>query len=196
MSRRVVVTGVGAVTPVGNDVATMWKNMLDGVCGIDKITKFSTDDLTVKIAGEVKDFDPTSVVEKRDIRKTDMYTIFALAAAKEAVEDSGIIGTVDEKRLGSYIGCGIGGLYSFVENTQAFLEKGRKGREPFGYVGLRFGFELCRRGVPRRKGRLRRRCYRGRRRVRRSSADYRGLLEYEGSLHHRGPEEGFDPLRR
>ena len=130
MSRRVVVTGVGAVTPVGNDVATMWKNMLDGVCGIDKITKFSTDDLTVKIAGEVKDFDPTSVVEKRDIRKTDMYTIFALAAAKEAVEDSGIIGTVDEKRLGSYIGCGIGGLYSFVENTQAFLEKGPRKVSP------------------------------------------------------------------
>ncbi len=130
MSRRVVVTGVGAVTPVGNDVATMWKNMLDGVCGIDKITKFSTDDLAVKIAGEVKDFDPTSVVEKRDIRKTDMYTIFALAAAKEAVEDSGIIGTVDEKRLGSYIGCGIGGLYSFVENTQAFLEKGPRKVSP------------------------------------------------------------------
>lgn len=130
MSRRVVVTGVGAVTPVGNDVATMWKNMLDGVCGIDKITKFSTDDLAVKIAGEVKDFDPTSVVEKRDIRKTDMYTIFALAAAKEAVEDSGIIGTVDEKRLGSYIGCGIGGLYSFVENTQALLEKGPRKVSP------------------------------------------------------------------
>ena len=64
--RRVVVTGVGAVTPVGNDVPTMWKNMLDGVCGIDKIKKFETDDLPVKIAGEVKDFDPTTVVEKRD----------------------------------------------------------------------------------------------------------------------------------
>ena len=130
MSRRVVVTGVGAVTPVGNDVSSMWKNMLDGVCGIDEIKNFSTEDLPVKIAGEVNDFDPTTVVEKRDLRKTDMYTIFALAAAKEAVEDSGIIGTVDDKRLGSYIGCGIGGLYSFVENTQALIEKGPRKVSP------------------------------------------------------------------
>ena len=122
--KRVVVTGVGAVTPVGNDVPTMWKNLLDGVCGIDKITKFDTENLAVKIAGEVKNFDPTSVVEKRDLRKTDMYTVYALAAAEEAVKDSGIIGAVDEKRLGSYIGTGIGGLYSFVENTQSYLEKG------------------------------------------------------------------------
>ncbi len=128
--RRVVVTGLGAVTPVGNDVATMWRNMLDGVCGIDRIKNFNTDDLAVKIAGEVKDFDPTTVIEKRDLRKTDMYTIFALAAAKEAVEDSGIIGTVDPTRLGSYIGCGIGGLYSFVENTQALLEKGPRKVSP------------------------------------------------------------------
>lgn len=128
--RRVVVTGVGAVTPVGNDVPTMWKNMLDGVCGIDKIKKFDTDNLAVKIAGEVKDFDPTTVVEKRELRKTDMYTIFALAAADEAVKDSGIIGTVDEKRLGSYIGAGIGGLYSFVENTQNLIEKGPRKVSP------------------------------------------------------------------
>ena len=130
MSRRVVVTGIGAVTPVGNDIPTMWKNMLDGVCGIDTITKFDTEGLAVKIAGEVKDFEPTTVIEKRDIRKTDMYTIFALAAAKEAVEDSGTIGTVEPKRLGSYIGAGIGGLYSFVENTQALLEKGPRKVSP------------------------------------------------------------------
>ena len=130
MTRRVVVTGLGAVTPVGNDVPTMWKNMLDGVCGIDKITKFDTDGLAVKIAGEVKDFDPTTVVEKRDVRKTDMYTIYALAAAKEAVEDSGIVGTVDSKRFGSYIGAGIGGLYTFVENTQGLLEKGPRKVSP------------------------------------------------------------------
>ncbi len=130
MSRRVVVTGLGAVTPVGNNVPDMWKNMLDGVCGIDTIKKFDTDGLAVKIAGEVKDFDPTTVIEKRDVRKTDMYTIFALKAAQEAVEDSGIIGTVESKRLGSYIGAGIGGLYSFVENTQALLEKGPRKVSP------------------------------------------------------------------
>ena len=128
--RRVVVTGIGAITPVGNDVATMWSNMLDGVCGIDKITKFDTEDSAVKIAGEVKDFDPTTVVEKRDLRKTDMYTIFALGAAQEAMNDSGLAGTIDPKRLGVYVGAGIGGLYTFVENTQALLEKGARKVSP------------------------------------------------------------------
>lgn len=128
--RRVVVTGIGAITPVGNDVPTMWDNMLKGVCGIDKITRFDTEDLPVKNAGEVKDFDPTTVVEKRDLRKTDMYTIYALGAAEEAMKDSGIEGTVDPKRLGVYVGAGIGGLFTFVENTQAYLEKGPRKVSP------------------------------------------------------------------
>lgn len=128
--RRVVVTGVGAITPVGNDVSTMWDNMLKGVCGIDKITKFDTTDLAVHNAGEVKDFDPTTVVEKRDLRKTDMYTIFALGAASEAMNDSGLEGAVDPRRLGVYVGAGIGGLYTFVENTQALLEKGPRKVSP------------------------------------------------------------------
>lgn len=128
--RRVVVTGLGALTPVGNDVATMWDNMLKGVCGIDKITKFDTEDCAVKNAGEVKNFDPTTVVEKREVRKTDMYTIFALAAAKEAMEDSGLEGTVDPKRLGVYVGAGIGGFYAYYENVQAHLEKGARKVSP------------------------------------------------------------------
>lgn len=128
--RRVVVTGIGAITPVGNDVPTMWDNMLKGVCGIDKITRFDTEDLPVKNAGEVKDFDPTTVVEKRDLRKTDMYTIYALGAAAEAMNDSGLEGTVDPKRLGVYVGAGIGGLFTFVENTQAYLEKGPRKVSP------------------------------------------------------------------
>lgn len=128
--RRVVVTGIGAITPVGNDVPTMWDNMLKGVCGIDKITRFDTEDLPVKNAGEVKDFDPTTVVEKRDLRKTDMYTIYALGAAAEAMNDSGLEGTVDPKRLGVYVGAGIGGLFTFVENTQVYLEKGPRKVSP------------------------------------------------------------------
>ena len=128
--RRVVVTGIGAITPVGNDVPTMWDNMLKGVCGIDKITRFDTEDLPVKNAGEVKDFDPTTVVEKRDLRKTDMYTIYALGAASEAMNDSGLEGTVDPKRLGVYVGAGIGGLFTFIENTQAYLEKGPRKVSP------------------------------------------------------------------
>lgn len=128
--KRVVVTGIGAITPVGNDVPTMWDNMLKGVCGIDKITRFDTEELPVKNAGEVKDFDPTTVVEKRDLRKTDMYTIYALGAAAEAMNDSGLEGTVDPKRLGVYVGAGIGGLFTFVENTQAYLEKGPRKVSP------------------------------------------------------------------
>ena len=128
--RRVVATGIGAITPVGNDVPTMWDNMLKGVCGIDKITRFDTEDLPVKNAGEVKDFDPTTVVEKRDLRKTDMYTIYALGAASEAMNDSGLEGTVDPKRLGVYVGAGIGGLFTFIENTQAYLEKGPRKVSP------------------------------------------------------------------
>ena len=129
--RRVVVTGIGAITPVGNDVPTMWDNMLKGVCGIDKITRFDTEELPVKNAGEVKDFDPTTVVEKRDLRKTDMYTIYALGAAAEAMNDSGLEGTVDPKRLGVYVGAGIGGLFTFIENTQAYLEKGPRKVSPY-----------------------------------------------------------------
>ena len=109
MSRRVVVTGMGAISPIGNDVPTMWKNMVDGVCGIETITAFDTSDLKVHIAGTVKDFDPTQYIEKKEVRKLDPYTQYAIAAAQQAVDDSGIIGKIDENRFGVYIGAGIGG---------------------------------------------------------------------------------------
>ena len=117
MSRRVVVTGMGAISPIGNDVPTMWKNMVDGVCGIETITAFDTSDLKVHIAGTVKDFDPTQYIEKKEVRKLDPYTQYAIAAAQQAVDDSGIIGKIDENRFGVYIGAGIGGLQTFVKNT-------------------------------------------------------------------------------
>ena len=107
MSRRVVVTGMGAISPIGNDVPTMWKNMVDGVCGIETITAFDTSDLKVHIAGTVKDFDPTQYIEKKEVRKLDPYTQYAIAAAQQAVDDSGIIGKIDENRFGVYIGAGI-----------------------------------------------------------------------------------------
>lgn len=128
--RRVVVTGLGAITPVGNDINETWKNMCDGVCGIDKITKFDTSELAVHIAGEVKGFDPLKYIEKREARKIDEYCQYALAAAAEAVEDSKVIGTVDETRLGVYVGAGIGGLYTFVENTQNFYNGGPRKVSP------------------------------------------------------------------
>lgn len=131
MSRRVVVTGVGAVSPLGNDAETTWKNLVDGVCGIEEISAFDTSDLKVHIAGTVKNFDPTEYIEKRDVKKTDLYCQYAIAAAQQAVDDSKILGTVDENRLGVYIGAGIGGLNTFVENTIALHENGPRKVSPF-----------------------------------------------------------------
>lgn len=131
MSRRVVVTGLGAVSPVGNDIETMWKNMLDGVCGIEEITAFDTSDLKVHIAGTVKDFEPEKYFEKREAKKLDIYCQYALAAAQQAVDDSGIMGNIDENRFGVYIGAGIGGLNTFVNNTLGFDHGGPRKVSPF-----------------------------------------------------------------
>ena len=131
MSRRVVVTGIGAVSPVGNDVQTMWKNMLDGVCGIEEITAFDTSDLKVHIAGTVKGFEPEKYFEKREAKKLDIYCQYALAAAQQAVDDSGILGKIDENRFGVYIGAGIGGLNTFVNNTLGLDHGGPRKVSPF-----------------------------------------------------------------
>ena len=151
MSRRVVVTGVGAVSPVGNNVSDMWKSLVDGVCGIETITEFDTSDLKVHIAGTVKNFAPENFgIEKREARKLDLYCQYAIAAAQEAVDDSGIIGNIDENRFGVYIGAGIGGLHTFVNNTLAMDKGGAKKVSPFfipmmigniatGNVAIRFG---------------------------------------------------------
>ncbi|MGN1466965.1 MAG: beta-ketoacyl-ACP synthase II [Ruminococcus sp.] len=128
--RRVVVTGLGAITPVGNNIEETWNNMCDGVCGIDTISRFDTSDLPVHVAGQVKDFDPVKYIEKREVRKTDLYCQYALGAAAQAVEDSGVLGTVDETRFGVYVGAGIGGLITFVENTENFLKGGSRKVSP------------------------------------------------------------------
>lgn len=113
--KRVVITGIGAITPIGNDVNTMWESMKNGVCGITTITKFDPALTKAKVAAEVKDFDPTLYIEKREVRKMDLYCQYAVAAAVQAVEDSKIIGTVDETRLGVYVGSGTGGIQTFYE---------------------------------------------------------------------------------
>lgn len=129
--RRVVVTGLGAVTPVGNDVETMWANLLAGVNGIEKITAFDTSELKVHLAGTVKNFEPEKYIEKRELRKLDPYCQYAIAAAQQAVDDSGILGNVDEDRFGVYIGAGIGGLHTFVNNVTGFNEGGPRKVSPF-----------------------------------------------------------------
>lgn len=129
--KRVVVTGLGAVTPVGNNTQDTWNSIKNGVCGIDRISKFDTSDLKVNVAAEVKDFDPTLYIEKRDLRKTDLYTQYAVAAAAQAVQDSGIKGKVDPERFGVYVGSGIGGMQSFTANCEALITSGPKKVSPF-----------------------------------------------------------------
>ena len=135
MVRRVVVTGTGVITPVGNDVKTYWKNLLDGVCGIDYITSIPVDDLPVKIAGEVKDFNPADYgIEPPFARKQDRFTIFAVAAAWQAVNQSGLNsseeGNIDPFRFGVYVGSGIGGFATQVRETEKILKEGAKWVSP------------------------------------------------------------------
>ena len=128
---RVVVTGLGVVSPVGNDVATFWKNLTDGVCGIGAITKFDPAEFKVKIAAEVKGFDPTQYMPKSEVRKTDLYCQYALAAAAQAMADSGIQDQVDPERLGVYIGSGVGGINTFLSESDKLRSGGARKVSPF-----------------------------------------------------------------
>ena len=135
MDRRVVVTGTGVISPVGNNVADYWKNLLDGVCGIDFITSIPTDDLPVKIAGEVKDFNPADYgIEPPFARKQDKFTIYAVAAAKQAMDESGLStaedGNIDPMKLGVYVGSGIGGFSTMVRETEKLMKEGARWVSP------------------------------------------------------------------
>ncbi len=115
--KRVVITGLGAITPIGNDVDTTWESMKNGVCGIDTITKFDVSTTKAKVAAEVKNFDPTKYIDKRECRRMDLFCQYALAAAAQAVEDSGIEGKVEPERFGVYVGSGVGGITTFYEQS-------------------------------------------------------------------------------
>jgi len=126
--QRVVVTGMGVVSPVGNDVATFWKNLKDGVCGINTIENFDTSMLPVHIAGQVKDFDPLQMgMDKAFVRKQGMFTQYAVAAAYQAMQDAGLKSdgedaNIDPYRLGVYVGSGIGGFEIQYRETQKIIE--------------------------------------------------------------------------
>ncbi len=122
---RVAVTGLGAVTPVGNDVPTFWSNLLAGVNGIAPVTHFDTEGFAIKLAGELKGFDPHVYFENvTDLRRTDPFTQFAVAAAEQAMADSGIAGKVDPRRMGVYIGSGIGGMQTLMTEHAKLMERG------------------------------------------------------------------------
>src|SRR5699024_3664559 len=130
--RRVVITGLGAITPVGNDVDTMGESIFAGKSGIDIATKVDVDQYPAKVAAEVKDFDPVQFMEKKDSRKMDPFTQYAVAASKMAVEDAKLV--IDEsnaERVGVWIGSGIGGMSTWEEQHRKVLEKGPRRVSPF-----------------------------------------------------------------
>jgi 3-oxoacyl-[acyl-carrier-protein] synthase II len=124
--RRVVITGMGVVTPVGNDLATFWRNLQNGVSGISRIQAFDTTGYDCQIAGEVRDFEPKKHFSNpKDVRRTDRYTHLAMAAAKMAKEDSGVdLDKVNRQRFGAIISSGIGGLKTLEDQHSALLNKG------------------------------------------------------------------------
>ncbi len=134
--RRVVITGMGCVTPIGNDVPTFWESLKNGKCGIGPITHFDTADYKAKVAGEVKDFDPLQYMEKSEIRKFDVFCWYAMAAATQAVEESGIKDTLPPQRIGTYFGSGIGGMGTFAEEQKVLMEKGPRRVSPFFVPGM------------------------------------------------------------
>ncbi|MCR4751449.1 MAG: beta-ketoacyl-[acyl-carrier-protein] synthase II, partial [Eubacterium sp.] len=122
--RRVVVTGAGAVTPVGCTVPDMWNSLISGKNGIAPISLFDTADFKVKVAAEVKDFEPLDYMKKIEVNRTDRYTQFALAAAQQAVDDSGIEGKIDPERFAVYLGAGIGGIRTLEAEHTKLMERG------------------------------------------------------------------------
>ncbi len=150
---RVVVTGLGAVAPNGIGVETFWRNLLDGVSGIASITRFDASKHDARIAGEVKGFDPLQWIEKKDVRKMDLFIQYALAAAQMAFEDSGLKVTDENRdRLGVFVGTGMGGIPALEESHRILMEKGPGRISAFfipsiitnmgsGQISMRFGMK-------------------------------------------------------
>ncbi|WP_044642594.1 beta-ketoacyl-ACP synthase II [Risungbinella massiliensis] len=132
MKRRVVVTGLGVVSPVGNEVDTFWNSLLEGKSGIGPITHFDVSEYPARIAGEVKDFDPHQFIDRKEARKMDRFTQFAVVAAKKALAHAEIqMDQVDPESVGVYIGSGIGGLSIMEAQHKVLLDRGPKRVSPF-----------------------------------------------------------------
>lgn len=130
--RRVVVTGLGTVSPLGNDLASTWQGILDGHSGIGPVTHFDTEGFTTKIAGEVKDFDPTQWINSKDARKMDEFIHYGVAASIMALQDAGLeITDANAERIGAIIGSGIGGIVGIEETTGKYLDGGARKISPF-----------------------------------------------------------------
>ena len=137
-NRRVVVTGIGAITPLGNNVADTWEGMKNGKNGIAPITLFDTEKFKSKLGAEVKGFDPKEYLEVNDVLRTDRYAQFAVAAAQQAVDESGVEGTVDPERFAVIFGTGIGGINTFENEHTKLMEKGPRRVSPL-FVPMMIG---------------------------------------------------------
>ncbi|MED4452224.1 beta-ketoacyl-ACP synthase II [Metabacillus fastidiosus] len=133
MKRRVVITGMGAVTPLGHNVDSTWENIKNGVSGIAPITRIDSEKFNVKVAGEVKDFSPEKYMDIKEARRMGRFTQFAVAASKMAMEDANLsVGeNIEAEKIGVWIGSGIGGLGEFEDQHKRFLDKGPKRVSPF-----------------------------------------------------------------
>ncbi|MDD3396748.1 MAG: beta-ketoacyl-ACP synthase II [Acidaminococcaceae bacterium] len=153
LKKRVVITGLGAVTPIGIGTEIFWENLIAGKSGVGPITQFDTTDFGVKIAGEVKDFDYTQYMDKKEGKRMDKVTQFAVAAAKMALDDSKLdLSKIDAVRAGVCVGSGIGGIHTFLEQSLKYGEKGPSKISPFfipmeipnmpaGQISIAFGFK-------------------------------------------------------
>jgi 3-oxoacyl-[acyl-carrier-protein] synthase II len=152
MKRRVVVTGLGAITPIGHDVSTTWRALLDGVSGAAPITKFDASTFPVRFAAEVKSFDPLVYMDRKEARRADPYAQYSIGAAVQAMTSAGLAerNGLDPDRIGVILGSGIGGLKSFEEQHDVYRERGASKISPFfipmfiadiaaGLVSMRFG---------------------------------------------------------
>jgi 3-oxoacyl-[acyl-carrier-protein] synthase II len=155
MGRRVAVTGLGAITPIGHDKDHLWESLCNGKSGISKITSFDTTGQDVFIAGEVTDFEPGKWFDKKEERRLDRFTQFAVASASLAIEDSGLnLDKVDRYKIGTIIGTGIGGIIEIEAQHKVLLERGPSRVSPFmitklmanaapGYIAIKFGLQAA-----------------------------------------------------
>lgn len=153
MNVRAVVTGIGVISPIGNSIAEVWENMLAGRSGVGPVTRFDTANYTTKIAGEVKNFDPASYIDKKELRRMDLAEQYALVASELAIRDSGLdLNALDLDRCGVVIGSGIGGISTFEQQHSTLVTSGPGRVSPFfipmmiidmcaGLVSMRFGFK-------------------------------------------------------
>lgn len=151
--RRVVITGLGAVTPIGNNVDDFWKNLIGGKSGVGKITSFDTKDYDTKIAAEIKGFDPTLYIDKKSVKRMDPFTHYALASAEMAYQDSNLnLEKEDKDRIGVIFGSGIGGMWTYYYQTRELFFNGPQRVSPLfvpmmisdiaaGYISMRYGIK-------------------------------------------------------